>query len=233
MRLTQLTKAVAIASVIAAPLAVAAPAASAGTEASSAFGISATGAVPIPPVPAVSSSASQPTRKSLLEVPANPLLQASVLATAASAGHARASVTDLKVAKIGLAAHLITSKCENGSGSSTLIKVVLNGRVLKAGAQPNTTATVGLGTLGSASVVINKQVRDADGRLTVTALELSVPLGPGKFETISISSATCGRSAEAPTQPGLPSQTPAPSPSTPPGAAPVPTPVTGDLPVTG
>jgi hypothetical protein len=215
MRLTQLTKVAAVAGVIAAPLTVAVPATYAGTgAASSAFAIGAGGVVSIPQTPAVASSA-QPARESVAELPANPLLNASILTATASAGRARASAADLNSAKIGLSAHLITARCENGIGSSNLAKAVLNGHALRAGAAPNTALTVGLDTLGAASVVLNKQVRDAGGRLTVTALELSVALAPGRTQTISIASATCGPISK----PG--------------DEAPVPTPVPGDLPVTG
>lgn len=214
MRLTQLTTIAAVAGVIAAPLAMTPQTAFASTDATgSAYAIAASGVAAIPATPAVSSSARQATQTSAVKVPANPLVQASVLNASAKAGHARAVVADLKVAKLGLAAHLITAKCENGAGTSNLVKVVLNGHVLKAGAQPNSTVTVPLDKLGTASVVLNKQVRDASGRLTVTALELSAPLGPGKVEKISIASATCGQAAGTP--------------------APMPTPVPGDLPVTG
>ncbi|MCW2900187.1 MAG: hypothetical protein JWO67_2452 [Streptosporangiaceae bacterium] len=216
MRLTHLPKIAAIAGVIAAPLAMSGPAANAATGApSSAYGIAATGVLPIPQTPAVSSSAQQPTRKSLLELPANPVVKASILSASASAGHARASVVDLKVAQLGLSAHLITAKCVNGAGTSNLVKVVLNGHVLKVAAAPNSAVKLPLTKLGgTASVVINKQVRDSSGRLTVTALEVSAPLGPGKFEKISIASAACaGYEATPP--------------------APAPTPVPGDLPVTG
>jgi hypothetical protein len=217
MRLTQLTTIAAVAGVIAAPLSMSSPAALASTDAtSSAYAIAARGAAAIPATPAVFSAAEQATRKSLVEVPANPLVKASVLSASAKAGHARASVADLKAAQLGLAAHLITAKCENGVGASNLVKVVLNGHVLKAGARPNSAVSVPLDKLGTVSVVLNKQVRDASGRLTVTALELNAPLGPGKVETISIASATCGQADEAPRTP-----------------APMPTPVPGDLPVTG
>jgi hypothetical protein len=85
-------------------------------------------------------------------------------------------------------------------------------------------------------VVLNKQVRNSDGGLTVTAIELSLTLPQAKAETISIASVTCGHAPSGdPTPPGQPGTTPTPSPttSTPPGEAPVPTPVPSDLPVTG
>ncbi|MBC6457260.1 choice-of-anchor P family protein [Actinomadura sp. HBU206391] len=215
MRLTQLTKAAAVAGALVAPLAVAAPATHASTgAASSAYGIAASGLVSLPPVSAVASFG-RPARDSVAELPANPLLRASVLSAAAAPGHARASVADLRSRKLGLSAHLITARCENGVGSSNLVKVVLGGRPLDATASPNTALNVGLDSLGAASVVLNKQGRDVHGRLTVTAVEVTVALAPGRTQTISIASATCG-----------PVSGPA-------EAAPVPTPVPGDLPVTG
>lgn len=219
MRLTQLTTFAAVAGAIAAPLALAAPA-SAATGApvaartgppASAYGIAASGLVPLAPLPAVASGA-RPTSRSVVGLPANPLLRARVLTASAAPGRARASVADLRLARIGLSAHLVTASCRNGYGTSHLAKVVLGGRVIGAAASPNSALAVGLDGLGAASVVLNKQVRDSAGRLTVTALELNVPLGRGEVQRISIASATCAAV-------GAP--------------APAPTPVRGDLPVTG
>ncbi|GAA2116470.1 choice-of-anchor P family protein [Actinomadura alba] len=240
MRLTHLTKYAAVAGVAAMPLIITAAPAAYATNGGygSAYGISATGPVAIPPTPSVSSTAKQPTRKSLAELPANPLADASVLSVAAWAGHGRASVADLKLANAALSAKLIFAKCENRNGVTHLGKVVLNGQKLKVSPKPNSAITVSLANIGTASATLNKQVRNPDGGLTVTAIELSLPIGPGKTQTVSIASVTCGPTAPShePTPPGDPNQTPAPSPTpttTTPPAAPVPTPVTGDLPVTG
>lgn len=237
MRLQALTKCAAVAGALALPFAAAVPGAAATTGgAGSAVAISAVGPVAVPPTPAVTSDAQRPVRKSVAELPPNPIVQARVLNAAAWAGHARASVADLRLLKLGLSASLVTAKCENGNGASHLVKASLNGHVLKADAAPNTAVTVNLTGLGAATVTLNRQVRDQDGDLTVTAIEVSATLA-GQTQKIAVSSATCGKGGQ-PGQPGEPPSGPAdpgtPStPTTPPGAAPIPTPVTGDLPVTG
>jgi hypothetical protein len=230
VRLKHLTTFVAIAGAVAVPAAIAATAsASPAGGAASAFGVSATGLVNIPQTPAVS-SLTGPSHKSLVELPANPLMTLKALHTSAEAGQSRASIVDLKVAKPALSAHLITSKCVGGTGSSHLVKASLAGHRLAAGAAPNSTVAIPVEGIGTVSVVLNKQVHNADGSLTVTAIEVKVELAAGKAQTIDISSATC--SAGEATPPKTPGPTPT-STSTPPGEAPVPTPVPSDLPVTG
>src|SRR4051812_48775057 len=89
VRLTHLTTYTAAACAFIAPVAISAPASYATTNATgSPFGVSGTGPVAIPPTPVVPpTSASRPVRKSLAELPANPLVRASVLSAAAWAGH--------------------------------------------------------------------------------------------------------------------------------------------------
>ncbi|TDD63856.1 hypothetical protein E1293_42345, partial [Actinomadura darangshiensis] len=223
MRLQALTRCAAVAGALALPLTLGATAASAtsgGTGA--AFAISATGPVAIPATPSVASSGQQPVRKSVAELPANPLVRARILNAAAWSGHGRASVVDLNVAKIGLSAHVVTAKCENGNGVSHLTKATLQGRTLKLDASPNTTVTADLKGLGNATVTLNKQVRDKDGNLTITAIEVSATLA-GKTQTLSIASATCGKAGDHPGEPGEPGEPSTPgspsSPATPPGEA--------------
>jgi hypothetical protein len=230
VRLKPLTTSMAIAAALAVPAAIAATAASASPAGgtSSAFGVSATGLVNVPQAPTVS-SATGAHDKSLAELPPNPLVQLKVLHTSAVAGRSRAGVVDLKVAKAALSAHLITARCVAGQGSSHLVKASLAGKRLAVDAAPNSTVTVPVQGIGTVSAVLNKQVHNPDGSLTVTAIELKLALATGKAETIDISSATCA--AGAPTPPATP--TPTPTPTTPPGQAPVPTPVPTDLPVTG
>jgi hypothetical protein len=230
VRLKHLTTFVAIAGAVAVPAAIAATAsASPAGGAASAFGVSATGLVNIPQTPAVS-SLTGPGHKSLVELPANPLVKLKALHTSAAAGASRASIVDLKVAKPALSAHLITSKCVGGVGSSHLVKASIAGHRLAADAAPNSTVAIPVQGLGSVSVVLNKQVHNADGSLTVTAIEVKVGLAAGKAQAIAISSATCAAGDATP--PKTPGPTPT-STSTPPGQAPVPTPVPSDLPVTG
>lgn len=235
MRLKNVTRYAAIAGALATPLAFVAPASATTGGTGSAFGIAASGLVNVPPTPAVSSAA-RPHDKSLVQLPANPLVLLKVLHVTARSGHARASVVDLKVARAELSAHLITARCDAGQGSSHLVKASLAGHRLAVDAAPNSRISIPLQGLGTASVVLNKQVRNADGGLTVTALEVSLPLGPGKAQTIDVSSATCAAGSGS----GGGSPTPSPTPSspgttTPPsgGQAPAPTPVPGNLPVTG
>ncbi|MEO3823229.1 hypothetical protein [Actinomadura sp. B10D3] len=234
MRLQALTKCAAVAGALALPFTLGVPTASATGSAGSASAISASGPVALPAIPAVTSAAQQPERKSVAELPANPLLEARLLNAAAGSGYARASVADLKAVKLGLSAHLVTAKCKDGTGVSNLVKARLNGRTLKAAATPNTTVHVNVPQVGNATVTLNRQVRAADGTLTVTAIEVSATIA-GKTQTVSIASATCGKGT--PSQPGQPSEPSDPgtpsSPATPPGEAPTPTPIPGDLPVTG
>ncbi|MFL6052506.1 MAG: hypothetical protein ACJ72W_06260 [Actinoallomurus sp.] len=208
MRSTRLAAYVVAAGVLAVPPALAGTA-SATTDTGSAYGLAATGLVAIPATPAVAATAD----KSLAELPANPLIDVKLLHVTARPEFARASVTDLRVAKAALTAHLITATCVNGAGISHLAGARLGEHALAANAAPNSAITVPVQGLGTAAVTLNKQTRDADGSLTVTAVEVTLPLGAGRTQTLSVSSATC---AGAPT-----------------GPAPKPTPVPSNLPVTG
>jgi hypothetical protein len=232
MRLTHLAMTAAVAGAMATPLALAAPASATADGFGRAYGISASGLVNIPSTPSVESSSATPARDSVLELPSNPLIEARVLGVDAVAGHARASVADVKLVKAALSAELITAECKNGKGVSRLVKLVVGGKQIDVTPKPNTSIAVNLNTGSLVQLTLNKQVRNSDGSLTVTAVELGVGLGHGKsLQKVSISSATCkgGHDDEQPNPPG----TPNPDPTTPPGEAPAPTPVPGDLPVTG
>jgi hypothetical protein len=237
-----MARAAVLAGAVAIPLAIAAvPAhAATGPSSGSAFAIAADGPVSIPPTPAVASSGPNTVSRSVLEVPSNPVLQARALHASAGKGHARASVADVRIPRIDLTASLISAKCVQGRGTSHLVKVKLNGKVIKAQPTRNAGVNVAVDGLGTVSVVLNKQVRDAQRRLTVTAVELTLPVGTAR-QTISIASATCGKGGHGhpkpgpgkPEQPGKPGHPPAPPSAPPSGQAPAPTPVPGDLPVTG
>ncbi len=237
-----LIKYAAITGVLAAPLAAAAPASATtmhGGGTSSAYGISAAGLLSIPQTPSVNSM-SHPNSKSLLSLPNNPLVQLSVLKAQAMGSHSEASVVDLKVLQAAilktsvLSAKVITSRCDNGAGSSKLVDVKLAGHTIQVGASPNSTITVPVQGLAGVRVTINKQVRNPNGSLTVTGLELAVQ-ALGKSQVIDIASATCAAGKSGPTTP--PSTPPGDgdtgNPGNPPGEAPAPTPVNSDLPVTG
>jgi hypothetical protein len=231
MRLTYLSKYAAVAAAVAAPLAAAAPASATSAGTGSAFGVSASGLAPIQAMPTVTSER-PPSHKSLFELPPNPLVQLGILRVGATPGHARASVVDLKVVPAELSAHLITATCGNGRGSAHLVQASLGGRKLAVAAAPNSSLSVPVNGVGTVSVVLNKQVRTPDGGLSVTALQLSVPLPTGGAETVSVSNATCKGESGGTGNPGQPPSH-APTPPHEPGEAPAPTPVPSDLPVTG
>lgn len=179
----------------------------------SAYGLAVTGPLAVPPVPAVSSSTGEVSKR-LLRENHTKLAKADALDVSASAARARSSVARLAVPAAKLGANAVSAKCVGGQGSARLANAVLAGKRLDASPPPNTTIPVDVDGLGRTSLTLNKQQRTADGRLNVTAMELMLPGGKG---ALRVASATCGRGA-APRGPA---------------EAPAPTPVEHDLPVTG
>ncbi|WP_246249890.1 MULTISPECIES: choice-of-anchor P family protein [Actinomadura] len=207
--------------------AMAAPAEHSGTARGegSAYGLTAIGAVPLAPVPAVSSR-SGAARKSLLREDRTEYVQASALDVMARAGHASSSVARLNVPPAGLTAGAVTATCDGGRGATHLTDALVAGRRLDAAPPPNTTVPVDVEGVGRTSLILNKQQRMRDGRLAVTGMELNLPLSKvAKDSTVRIASATCGQAA-AP----RPHAHPRPRPA---AEAPAPTPVKRDLPVAG
>lgn len=246
MRSKNLTKSAAAAAGIAAAATMviaAAPMASADTGASnSAYALAANGLVQIPAVSQVASSHAL-MDKSLISVPHNPLINAKVLHSTAGAGFARASVADVDALEHQLSAHVITAKCVNGEGVVNIASARLGKERLAVTPAPNSALTAPLGSLGGAQVILNKQVRNADGSLSVTAIEVNLKLA-GKTQTIDIASATCAANGANPSPSQSAQPTPSQSPTTPAtngnggggtgtGTAPAPKPVAGNLPVTG
>lgn len=243
MRFTRPITYAAVAGALAVPL-LATTSASATTEpVSSAYAISASGMVTFPPTPSVTSTA-KPHTKTWKSFPSNPVVKTflvgKVSAPAGNHSMAVVSALDVLTPKASLPAgapklpgdlvfaEVAAARCDNGKATTYLSKVQIADKKLKVKAAPNTTVTVSLLNVGKVTATLNKQVHNADGTLTVTAIELKITLG-GKMETVDISSATCGRTAT-----GGPSSTPTPTPTPASGGeAPVPTPVNSDLPVTG
>lgn len=178
----------------------------------SAYGLTVSGPVAVPPVPAVSSTTGK-VSKSLLREDHTKLVKASALDVSAAPARARSTVAKVAVPAAKLLADGVSATCDGGRGSAHLARAVIAGKRLDASPPPNTTVPVDVEGLGRASLILNKQRRMPDGRLAVTAMELRLPL-PGKPATVRLASATCGKT------PG-------------PAEAPVPTPVEHDLPVTG
>lgn len=218
MRHTHAVKRFATAGLMAAGLAAAAApapafAAAPGSE-GSAYGLTVTGPLAVPPVPAVSSSTGT-VRKSVLRENRTKLVKASALDVDASASRARSAVAHLSVPSAKLLADAVTAKCAAGQGGARLAGASIAGKRLDSTPPPNTTVPVDVDGLGRTALVLNKQQRMADGRLAVTGMELSLP---GKKGAIRVASATCGKAA---------------GPAHGPSEAPAPKPVRHDLPVTG
>jgi hypothetical protein len=174
----------------------------------------------IPPLSSVSSTGNA-VGGSLLTIPANPVLTAKILHVLADAnqGTARASVADLNLGEGKLLASLVTASCSPGGGGATLADAIIAGHALPVAPPPNFTVALPPGAGHIVAITLNKQVKNAQGGLSVTAIE--VRLLSGSLEkTIDISTANCAAPTAA-TAPGVPP------------AAPAPTPQVGTLPVTG
>lgn len=193
-----------------------APVQAASTSQNWANGITATGPVDLSPIPAVASGGAT-ADKSLASLPANQALSASVLHVTAGADAARSAVADLAVAN-ELKASLVTASCRHGNGDSKLVNAIVGGQALPVGVAPNTTIAVPPGKGAITKVVLNKQVPNRSGGVTVTAIEASLNVA-GVAETVDVSKANCAGTAS--------------SRSAPPPAAPAPSPQQGTLPVTG
>lgn len=164
----------------------------------SAYGLSAEGIVAIAPTPWVVSTTSATVTKSLVTIPANPLVKGTVNNATASLAHAGASVVDVEVGQLGLRASVIKATCDNGSGGASLAEVTLGGQALPLYPPANTTLKLPVGSLGGAEVALNRQVRNRDGSLTVTAMHVNVVLAGVIKQSIDIAKVTCFRAKQAP-----------------------------------
>jgi hypothetical protein len=192
--------------------------AGAGTGTTSASGIITSG-LGLPPLETVTSNGAQQD-KSLLSIPSNPVLNAKVLHVLANAeqGTARASTADLNIGGGKLIASLVTASCKPGGGNATLLDAIVAGHKIPVSPPPNTTIAVPPGAGHIVAITLNKQVKNSEGGLTVTAIEVQLGTGSGQ-KTIDVSTANCA-APTAHTAPAAP-------------AAPAPTPQHGNLPVTG
>lgn len=156
----------------------------------SAYGLSVTGPVGVPPVPAVSSRSAE-VRKSLLREDSTKLVKASALDVKATSARAGSTVAHLAVPMAKLGASAVAVKCDGGRGSTRLAHALLAGKGLNVAPPPNTTVPVRVNGVGKASLVLNKQRRTADGRLAVTGMVLNLPVGKGA--SVQVAHATCGK----------------------------------------
>lgn len=180
----------------------------------SAFGLSveAAGILNIGPTPQVVLPPDGTRQEeSTVNVPLSPLVTADVLAVAtegnAAAGTSTASATVTMVDVLPslipggdsvLSADLINAQCtattEGETGSASILNLQANGEPLaNATPGPNTEITVE----GLAEVVLNEQIMNADGSLTVNAVRITLlptVLGEPGAEII-LASVTCGPNA--------------------------------------
>ncbi|GAB3672661.1 hypothetical protein GCM10027589_42240 [Actinocorallia lasiicapitis] len=189
-----------------------APPAQAGGVYGEAFGIAAKGVVALAPTPYVKAKTEEVLTKTMVKIPANPLVSGVVNEASASKYHARAAVADLVVGQLGLRAEAVTATCDNGVGGTALAKVKIGPSEIPLYPKPNSGVKLPLGALGKAEVTLNKQVRLPGGGLEVTAIHIDLSLVGAVDQTIDIASVTCARA---------------------PRPAPTPVLIPGDLPVTG
>ncbi|WP_236808927.1 choice-of-anchor P family protein [Amycolatopsis albispora] len=217
---------------VAACLAVATPAAAAPAE--SAYAIAASGLVKIPRTPSVTGTGQESLASVALPTSGPSLVSAKALNAEVKPGHAQSSVAGLSLdlgvlpaaaTLPGVSAEVIKADCRDGKGSVSIANLKVGGKAVKLDQVPPNT-TVPLAPL--LELVVNKQAKNDDGTLTVTAVSAKLL---GQTQTLDIASATCAKPGDdntpaPPTKPG--GDKPQPG-----GKAPKPTPVPAHLDVTG
>jgi hypothetical protein len=162
--------------------------------------------------PLAAASTSGPTSNSLASATVPGVLTAGVINTSAHKDQNTGAVTaSASTADVGLpllnalgnvGAKLIAAKCvatQSGeTGSSTLTDAKFGSLgTLAVNPAPDTTINVALPVIGNvATLILNEQIHNADGSLTVNAVHLHLLGGPGLGQLgsgdVIISSATCG-----------------------------------------
>jgi hypothetical protein len=232
----------------------------------SAFALRATGLIKISPLAALDGkNGHETTSVAKVDLPPeakSPIVSVGVLNSEVGRGHAYADVAEVRArlsalslpaeaiskvtSQLGeLKVDIVKAECDNGKGSTALVNAKLGDKKLDVSPAADTKL---VDVPGVATVVLNKQTKDAAGSLTVTAISINVLNGT---QTVDIASATCAPAGDdeqpAPSEPKptTPSSTKPSQPSQPgggnggngapnePGKAPRPTPVEGHLAVTG
>jgi hypothetical protein len=139
-----------------------------------AFGIAATGALTIDPLPYVASQNGEWVGDQLLGIgdvlgEHEDDIALGVLTAEAEAGKAETAVTELNLLNL-LRADLVRTWCEDGKGGLEIVNGTLLGKPLPDTSVPGT--KVDLSPL--LTVTLNDQRRNSDGSLTVTGIELTV-----------------------------------------------------------
>lgn len=137
----------------------------------SAYGLAATGLLPIAPTPKV--EAPPDGKNALLELPSP--LGVGVLKVQAADHTSSATAVDLNIADL-IKAQVIKASCDNGTGDAS----ILGGTVAGSSLPENPAIGQGLDLSPIASIKTNRQTTNDDGTLTVDALVVSVlPGGSG------------------------------------------------------
>lgn len=137
----------------------------------SAYGLAATGLLPIAPTPQV--EAPPDGKNALLELPSP--LGVGVLKVQAADHTSSATAVDLNIADL-IKAQVIKASCDNGAGDAS----ILGGTVAGSALPESPAIGQGLDLSPIASIKTNRQTTNDDGTLTVDALVVSVlPGGQG------------------------------------------------------
>lgn len=131
----------------------------------SAYGIAASGLVPISPTPQV--TAPPDGENALLELPSP--LGVGVLKVSAAGHTSSATAVDLNIADL-IEARVIEATCDNGVGGTT----ILNGHVADIELPSDPGVGEGVDASPVATIVANRQTQNDDGTLTVDGLVVTV-----------------------------------------------------------
>jgi hypothetical protein len=139
-----------------------------------AFGLAATGALKINPLPYVESPDGEQAEDQLLGIgdvlgEHEDDIALGVLTAEARGGHAETAVTELNLLDL-LRADLVRTWCDDGEGGLEIVNGTLLGKPLPDTSVPGT--KVDLSPL--LTLTLNDQRRNSDGSLTVTGIELTV-----------------------------------------------------------
>ncbi|MGH3322198.1 MAG: choice-of-anchor P family protein, partial [Nocardioidaceae bacterium] len=169
----------------------------------------------------------------------NPLIHAKALNVGAQQGASMAKVVDLRLGppKLGLKAEVIKATCTGGRGAVEIVGLTAGGKPVIPGDETsvpaNTTIAVPPGSDSPvAEIALNKQVKQDDGSLTVTALHVELLDGTKLGQVVNVAQAHCGMTAGHETPGPGPTEQPGPGGGNAPEAS-APEPVSGSLPVTG
>lgn len=146
---------------------------------SSAYGIAASGLLPVPPTPHAEWDGGEPVREQVIGLSESNrntgfVVSARVLTADASEGAAESSVADVVVADV-LRAKLVRTYCEDGEGGLRIVEGSILGTELPDTSVPSEE----IDASPLLSVTLNEQERGDDGALTVRGIVLRILPGAG------------------------------------------------------